>query len=295
MVGRIFPEGALAAEDLARKPRVRYSICTIVTKPIEYARMAAGFRAGGFGLADCEYLYADNSAGNRFDAYAAYNLFFCAAAGSYLILCHQDVELLEDRRARLDAVIAELDALDAHWGLFGNAGGARFGKLAIRISGPKFDNVAQNGPFPVRCHSLDENFIVVRRDANLSLPRDRSGFHFYGTELCLFAEMLGWNAYVVDFHLYHYGVGELDATFLRQLNLLVEKYRSILRPRWISTPCTDVFLSAWWLSNVLGNRKRPLQFARHVARLVASWRGAKLDKARVDRHKSETIGSATPF
>jgi hypothetical protein len=260
-----FPAGTVQAVDWVRDSHIRYSICTIVTKPSEYDRMATGFRSGGFTATDCEFLYVDNSAGNKMDAFAAYNLFFTSARGSYLILCHQDIELLVDGRERLDAVIAELDALDSHWGLFGNAGGVRLGKLAIRISGPKFDNVSRNGPFPVMCHSLDENFIVVRRDANLTLPRDRSGFHFYGTELCLFAEMLGWNAYVVDFHLYHHGIGHLDAVFHRQLNLVLEKYRAVLRPRWISTPCTDLFLSASRLLNTLCNRKRPIQIATYIA------------------------------
>jgi len=234
--------------------------------------MVAGFRAGGFGSPDCEYLFVNNAAGNRFDAHAAYNLFFGTASGAYLILCHQDVELLEDGRARLDAVIAELDALDAHWGLFGNAGGTRFGQLAIRISDFNHDNAAENGPFPIRCHSLDENFIVARRDANLALPRDRSGFHFYGTELCLFAEMLGWNAYVVDFHLRHHGAGTLDAAFSNELNFVINKYQSVLRPRWVSTTCTDLFLSPWWLVNALANRKRPLQAVRYVGRFVERWK-----------------------
>jgi hypothetical protein len=272
MSGAPFPAGTVSAESRAGNSPVRYSICTVVTKPAEYGRMVAGFRDGGFAAADCEMLYVDNSNGNRLDAFAAYNLFLSRARGAYLVLCHQDVELLEQGRECLDAVITELDRLDPFWGLFGNAGGTRFGKLAIRISGPKFDNVSQNGPFPVRCHSLDENFIVVRRDANLALPRDRSGFHFYGTELCLFAEMLGWNAYVVDFHLYHHGIGHLDAVFHRQLNLVLEKYRSVLRPRWISTPCTDLFLSPSWLLNTLGNRKRPFRIARFVAGLAEKWR-----------------------
>lgn len=258
----------MSALDRPGNGAIRYSICSIVTKPAEYERMVGSFRTRGFNLSDCEFLYVDNTAGNRLDAYAAYNLFFGIAQGAYLILCHQDIVLLEDDRERLDAVIAELDTVDPYWGLCGNAGGVRIGKLAVRISDRGRDNASLNGPFPVRCDSLDENFIMARRNANLSLPRDRSGFHFYGTELCIFAEMLGWNAYVVDFHLNHQGLGTMGSEFLRQLNLVVEKYQSVLRPRWISTTCTDLFLSPWWLLNALGNRKRLLQFSRFVGRLM---------------------------
>jgi hypothetical protein len=262
----VFPAAATSAEAPATVGRLRYSICTIVTKPAEYRRMLEGFTTRGFAQPECEFLYVDNSSGNRLDAFAAYNLFLQVARGAFILLCHQDVELLTDGRERLDEVIAELQGRDPNWGLFGNAGGVRLGKLAIRISGPKFDNVTKNGPFPVACQTLDENFIVVRRDANLALPRDRSGFHFYGTELCLFAEMLGWTAYVVDFHLLHHGVGELDSTFHEQLNHVLEKYATVLRPRWITTPCTDLLLTSSRILNTLGNRRIPHRLASIVAK-----------------------------
>ena len=266
--GRGFPAEASAADGVVRGGWRRYSICTVVTKAAQYGAMVEGFAARGFAAEDCEFLYVDNSAGNRFDAHAAYNLFLDVAAGDYVILCHQDVVLLEDGRARLDAVIAELDGIDPAWGLFGNAGGARLGRLAMRITDPSRTDAAEGGPFPVRCYTLDENFIVVRRAARLALPRDRGGFHFYGTELCLMADILGWHAYVVDFHLHHLGAGLLTADFLAQLNRVVEKYQGALRPRWLSTPCTDLFLSSSRVLNVLMNRRLPLR----VARWLMDWR-----------------------
>ncbi len=56
---------------------------------------------------------------------------------------------------------------------------------------------------PIRVGSLDENFIVVKRQANLALSHDMSGFHLYGTDLCIIADILGRTSYVVDFHLCH--------------------------------------------------------------------------------------------
>jgi hypothetical protein len=267
-----FPQNVESIECRSDSGRMRYSICTIVTDLVQYRRMVDGFVERGFGAQECEYLYVDNSAGNRLDSYAGYNLFLQTARGAFIVLCHQDIELLSDGRDRLDQIIAELEALSPCWGLFGNCGGVRLGKLSIRISDPNMDNASVNGPFPAQCKTLDENFIVVRRQANLALPRDRSGFHFYGTELCLVAEILGWKAYVVDFHLRHHGAGTFDRVFKEQLHLMVTKYESVLRPRWISTPCVDVFLSASPLLNRLLNRKGPFLAARRIADLHERYR-----------------------
>lgn len=77
----------IRADQRWRDECIRYSICTIVTRLNEYAEMLASFRAGGFKDPDCELLYLDNTHGNVFDAYSG------------KILCHQDIVLLEDRRA----------------------------------------------------------------------------------------------------------------------------------------------------------------------------------------------------
>lgn len=249
----VFPPFAEAAETRLADGGVRYSICTLVTRAADYQRMARSFQAGGFAAPDCEYLYLDNSSGNRFDAFAGCNLFLAAARGDYVILCHQDVELLEDGRARLDEALDELSRRDPAWGLAGNAGGVRPGRLALRISDPHGENTAVGGPFPVRAASLDENFIVVRRRANLGLSRDLAGFHLYGTDLCLVADMLGWRAYVVDFHLRHHSPGTAGRDFLEMRGRLIEKFRAAWRPRWIATTCTLCFLSGSRLLNTLAN------------------------------------------
>src|SRR5689334_3587146 len=99
----------------------RFSICTLVTNHGEYAEMVRSFRAGGFNGADCEYLYLDNSTGNTFDAFRGGNIFLREAAGDFIILCHQDLLLLEDNRTTLETRIRELDALDPRWAACGNA------------------------------------------------------------------------------------------------------------------------------------------------------------------------------
>src|SRR5476651_1268330 len=123
---------------LAPKARYshRYSICTLVTRPAEYEEMVASFLRGGFAPELCEYVFIDNSKGNKADAYQAYNIFLNGARGEYIILCHQDVVLLKDGIQKLDGCIRELDKIDSSWAALGNAGGVKWGCVAMHITHP---------------------------------------------------------------------------------------------------------------------------------------------------------------
>ncbi len=173
--------------------------------------MVESFRGKGFG-ADCEFIYADNTQGNSFDGFTGYNTFLTHAQGDFVILCHQDVLLLEDGRDELDRKLAELSAIDPLWAVCGNAGGKSDGNAAISISDPKQAN-NRRGPFPSAVTALDENFMVVRRAANLGLTPILSGFHLYAVDLCISAAALSMNVYVIDFHLLHKGLGKRDNSF----------------------------------------------------------------------------------
>jgi hypothetical protein len=222
---------------------LRYSICTMVTHPEQYANMLESFHARGFAGNDCEYLKVDNTRGNSLDAYQACNLFLSVARGDYIIICHQDIVLIEDDRARLDCLIAELDRLDARWALLGNSGCKAPGRHAVRISDPHGENQRRE-TFPARVFSLDENFILVRRDANLCASHDLAGFHLYGADLCVTADVSGRTAYVVDFHLRHLSGGTNDASLTRTRSEFINKYAGAFRSRWVMTPSVMMFLSS---------------------------------------------------
>jgi hypothetical protein len=229
-----------------------YSFCTLVTRLDEYLEMVASFREKGFGAADCEFLYVDNSMQNRFDAFAAYNLFLQEARGDYIVLCHQDILALEDDRAILDDRLAELTRLDACWGICGNAGGREDGRFVYRLTQGDGHELNVGGPLPAQVMSLDENFIVVRASANLALSRDLSGFHWYGADLCIVAGILGWNAHVIDFHLHHKSAGDVNSAFWSIGAALKQKYARAFRSRWHHVPTThSVFLSSSPLRRLL--------------------------------------------
>src|SRR5665213_4153117 len=97
-------------------------------------------------------------------------------------------------------------------------------------------------------------------EANLAVSHDLLGFHFYGTDLCLIAGILGWTAWVVDFHLYHQSSGQFNPAFREMKRDIAHKYQQALKGRFLQTTCTEIILGGsplkrlWWT-----------QWARHLA------------------------------
>jgi SAM-dependent methyltransferase len=260
MVMSDIPQIAIQASELPSSS-ICYSICTLVTRPEDYAEMVDSFVKAGFNPSFCEFLYLDNYHGNRYDGYSGYNLFLQTAQGQYIILCHQDVRLQFDRIEDLERRIHELDGIDPAWAIIGNAGGARAGVIVSRITHP--DGEQNRGPFPMQVGSVDENFILVKREANLCLSHNMRGFHFYGTDLCRIARVLGRTAWVVNFHLYHGSRGDGGDAFYEAKSRLIRKYKSALRGSVIQTTCTKLCLSGSGLASWLLNpRERWVLFSR---------------------------------
>ena len=202
------------------KSSIAYSLCSLVTDHAQYAQMRASASAIGFTAEDCEFLYLDNSETNQLDAFAALNRLIREARGDRIILCHQDLIFHDNTREDLDSRLRELTDFDPSWAVAGNAGGTAPGQLAIRISDPHGTNTC-TGELPARAQSLDENFLILRADANLGLSRDLQGYHLYGADLCLQADLRGHSAYVIDFHLNHLSSGNKSDDFLPVLLSIV--------------------------------------------------------------------------
>ncbi|MDO6764343.1 hypothetical protein [Agarivorans sp. 1_MG-2023] len=232
----------------------QFSICTLVTDLNEYQGMLHSFSAAGFTQENSQFIYADNSVGNKFDAYQAIRKFITHANAEYLIICHQDVLLDFDNQEKLSTVLQELNELDPNWALCGNAGYVDFKQYAMRISDPHDDNI-NIGSFPKKVKSLDENFIVVKKNAALSISKDLSGFHLYGTDMCILANILGFNAYVIDFHLRHNSGGNINQSFDESKRLLLKKYHRALKTKYIRTTCTKLIITNSNYLNQILNRK----------------------------------------
>lgn len=237
--------------EMARVRDPRYTIATLVSDRVQYDAMRASFRSGGFSDDDCEYLFVDNTGPLQTDAYRGLNALLNAAHGPYVILCHQDVRLLDDGRHSLDDRLDGLSRMDAAWALAGNAGGVAPGKLALRISDPHGRDV-HIGELPAAVATLDENFIIVRREARVGFSRDLSGFHFYGADICLHAAQMGFSAYVIDFHLEHLSPGRKSADFYAMEQAFIAKWAKALSPRWLQTTCALLHLSGDPVGNLIG-------------------------------------------
>lgn len=243
---------------------VEFSICTLVTNLEEYAKMRESFRNAGF--TDTEFLYVDNSQGNKYDAYEAGNLFLSKASGEYVIICHQDILLKYDSINKLRECLDELEKLDNNWAIAGNAGYTNMAQKAIRITDPYGEN-QYIGSLPQQVRTLDENFILIKKSANLCLSHDLKGFHLYATDLCQIAYMLGWNAYVIDFHLYHKSGGNADQRFVDAVNAFRIKYTKALKPVFLRTPVTKIYISGSLLFNKLFNTKFCFRIVKNVQKL----------------------------
>lgn len=241
-----------------------YSICTLVTNKQQYIDMLESIKNAGFTEERCEFLYIDNTEKNKYDAYSGVKQFFNIAKGKYIILCHQDLVFHKDKIDKLDNVIEEISRKDPNWALLGNAGGTVPGQQAYLLT--EFDgNHLERGKLPFKVNSLDENFILVKKSANIGISNDLHGFHMYGTDLCMIANILGYACYVVDFHLWHLGGASTEApkikgqhatnTFDTMRKKIIDKYQRVFSPRFIQTTCTIFYVSNSKIKNFLFNNK----------------------------------------
>jgi hypothetical protein len=167
----------------------------------------------------------------------------------------------------LDRRLAELEKHDRSWAVAANAGGVAPGRLALRITDPHGKNQKQ-GPFPARVSSVDENFIVVKRESRVGFSRDLDGFHLYGADICLAADVMGYNAYVIDFHLEHLSPGNSKtAAFAEGLAAFERKWSRAFRPRWLQTTCALAAVSGNHLSHKIRKSVAP-QVAKIARRLA---------------------------
>jgi hypothetical protein len=247
-------------------PSTRYTIGTIVTDWNAYEAMRASFMRAGFAQ-DCEYLYVDNSQGNRLDAFAAYNRLIATARGERILLVHQDVLADFDNRHVLDQRIREIETIDPNWGVLGNAGIYDGEKLAVRITDPHGTDQYQ-GELPQEVESVDENFVLIRRDAALGVSHDLYGFHLYALDLCLQASFRGLKSYVIDFHVRHLSPGKLDDDFWQVRQKMIRKYRRVFRPKAVSTPSTWLPLGGPILLSIMACTRTLNKVARRLYRFL---------------------------
>lgn len=239
----------------------KFRICTLVTKWDQYENMKSSFLDAGFNENNSVFGTFDNSANNQFEPYQLLNQLFQETTEDYLILCHQD--LLLDQgcgHAELLTIIDDLNAMDDKWAILGNAGCTDEFDFIVHISDPtswqSSDLVAGRAPnVPQRVHSLDENFLLFKCEAKLVASKDISGFHLYGTDVCLHARLHGHNCYVVNFRLTHLSPGRFDEDFFTVKNRFLTCWNKHFKLLYIMRGA-EVVLSKYGFVRKLAGRSR---------------------------------------
>ena len=229
-----------------------FTIGTLVTDIQEYAEMQASFRSCGF-TDDTELLYVDNTGVEQTDAFAGLNQLLAAARGKYVILCHQDI-ICKAPKSKLLECIADIEQLDSNWAVLGNAGGIHIKSYSKFFINGK-NELEQINPVPAKVQTLDENFLILRKSANMGFSVDLSGFHFYGADICLQAAFRGLNCYTIPFLVMHKSFGNQDHRFEAARQRFINKYSQILKSKAIQTTCARFVISGQTLQKHLGNTR----------------------------------------
>ncbi|WP_124558164.1 hypothetical protein [Pedobacter sp. KBW01] len=220
--------------------------------------MLDSFLQKGFDEKSCEYLFIDNTEGSGFEAFKGLNQFLQQAKGKYIILCHQDIIIHDHDRKHLSERILEIEQNDPNWAILANAGGINLKWIATNITQGS-GKVIKEPKLPLKTKTVDENFMVVKNSANLALSHNLSGFHMYGPDLCLIADVLGFNAYVIDFNIIHKSNGNPDESFRRLRKAFIKKYNHAFRGRFMTTTITRYYLSGNWFTAWFYNLQ-PIKF-----------------------------------
>jgi hypothetical protein len=239
-----------------------FSICTIVNNTAEYALMKNSFEEKGF-VDDCEYIVADNSLSNQFDAYKAISYFLKLAKGAFIIIVHQDVRLIDDIE-KLKNCLAHLENKDNKWAICGNAGALGYKQMFYYIDNDS--EIRKTDYLPKQVFSLDENLLILNSNRQIAISADLSSFHFYGTDLCLVADFLGYTSYVIPFMVKHLSKGNLTDLASKQ-HFFVKQYARKFRARFIQTTCTKFYLSNSEAKNWFYNSKLVFFFLKPYQRL----------------------------
>jgi hypothetical protein len=194
----------------------------------------------GFHEQRCEFLVGDNLDGNRMDAFQAVRFFLKTAKGKYIIITHLDSYPL-DKIDTLEKRLSELDKHDPTWAVAGNAGIQQETLSFVTLGLTTFDAKLKSKFERVDC--LDENLLIIKSEARLTVSHDLKGFHLYGLDLCDIARRLGRTSYVVRLKWMHNSNGTLSDEFHQSCFAMEKKMIAYREKVFWATTCTFLAVS----------------------------------------------------
>ncbi len=133
---------------------------------------------------------------NAPSAAAAYNRALDATDAEVVIFAHHDVYMPKGWDKLLAARLAEVEALDRDWALYGTFGVALDAAHIGPVWSSSLGQIVGRVPLaPVEVQSFDELLIVLRRSSGLRFDEDLGGWHFYGTDIVAQARARGLRAW----------------------------------------------------------------------------------------------------
>jgi hypothetical protein len=187
-----------------------------------------------------ELLLFDHSE-KQITCYEAIRLFISQATGDFILIIHDDVSFDGLNCSKLINELRRICELDPKAALFGIAGVS----LTSYSSIGHFRDAAGEHKWGFHegglASSLDECFLVLRRDRGLSVSNELSGYHFYGTDLCINAREKGLASYVIDFPIIHKSTGSLNKNFFEARNQFEQHLQKKNIPRFVRTTCTVMY------------------------------------------------------
>jgi hypothetical protein len=188
---------------------------------------------------ETEYLLIDNSK-IRTDCYNAIREFLKNDKSDLIIISHDDITFKGLNYNKLLNNINDIIKYDNDAILFGVAGCNRDQKGVGHFCD---GNIEHFWGFPDRgkVTSLDEVFLIVRKNQGLNVSDSLSGFHFYGTDLCINAEKLGKSSYAIDFPITHASEGKIDSTFFKARDEFENHLKNNQNKGIVRTTCTYLY------------------------------------------------------
>jgi hypothetical protein len=188
---------------------------------------------------DTEYLLIDHSRLGG-DSYQALREFTATAKGELIIVSHDDVSFegltFQDLILEIEKALQE----DPDVAVFGIAGCTE----GFRDVG-HFRDATTEHRWGLRnwekVVSLDEVFLVIRNGQGIGVSEELSGFHLYGTDLCLNAGKAGKTCRVIDFPVIHHSEGKIDGGFFKAKDTFEEHLRKIGEGKVIKTTCCYLY------------------------------------------------------
>ncbi len=171
-----------------------------------------------------ELISMDNTQGRFTSAADALNCGADKAKDEYIMFIHQDVSFSSDWLSGVLDQISHVEKTSKQWGVMGLMGVRAKGGFSGHII--DLHGHLYNPPLPCEVASLDEVCLIIRKDSGLRFDESLGGFHLYGTDLCLQANVKGLTNFAIDACLHHHGQGNKDLAFWNTAERLCAKWRS---------------------------------------------------------------------